>query len=160
MIKINKGIEKYQHERRQNTIDIINQAIQDIKDFEGENSPVTAKKLQSYTDLSRSALYKEHTLKVWNKNLWEERYTEKSRAEKKLEVKYSKEHGVLKNLIDELNRQIINIQKKKNKLEDELEIERKRREVKEIELGELKEKNMKLLAECQRLHDLVHVHRI
>ena len=157
MIKINKGIEKHQNEQRQKTIETINQAIQDIKDMEGENCFITAKKLQEYTNLSRSALYKEHALKVWNKKLWEERYVEKSRIEKKLEVKFSKEYEVLQKQIEDLNNQLIKFQKRTSKLEADLELEKKRREVKEVELDEYKEKNMKLLAECQRLENIVHL---
>lgn len=156
MIKINKGIEKHQNELRQKTIETINQAIQDILDMEGENCFITAKKLQEYTNLSRSALYKEHALKIWNKKLWEERYVEKSRIEKKLEVKFSKEYEVLQKKIEDLNNQLIKFQKRTSKLEADLELEKKRREVKEVELDECKEKNMKLLAECQRLENIIH----
>lgn len=157
MIKINKGIEKHQNEQRQKTIETINQAIQDIKDMEGENCFITARKLQEYTNLSRSALYKEHALKIWNKKLWEERYVEKSRIEKKLEVKFSQEYEVLQKQIEGLNNQLIKYQKRFSKLEADLDLEKKRREVKEVELDESKEKNMKLLAECQRLENIIHV---
>ncbi|OXS72077.1 DUF6262 family protein [Priestia filamentosa] len=154
----NKGLKKLQEEKRQGTINIIKSSIEDIHDYEGNSADITAKKLQEYTGLSRSALYKEHALKIWNPQLWEERYVEKTKVKKKLEVRYLKELEELQKEINNAHKQINKLEKKNLKLENDLEIERKRREVKEIEIEEIKEKNMKLLAECQRLAQIIHVH--
>ncbi|MCY9005720.1 DUF6262 family protein [Peribacillus frigoritolerans] len=144
---------------RAETLKQIENAINDIKDFEGENADITAKKLQEQTNLSRSVLYKEHTLKVWNVNLWEERYVEKSKVEKKLENKYSKDFEVIYKQIEELNEKILNLQKKNRFLDKALEKEKKRREVREMDLEDEKIKNQKLLAELQRLENELNARR-
>ena len=157
MSEINEGIKKHQEQKRKETIKLIENAIKDIKDFEGEFASINVKKLQEYTNLSRSALYKEHALKVWNPHLWEERYITKSKAHQKLEMKFSKDYDLLNKEIEKLNHKILAANKKITKLENDLLIEKKRREVKEIEIEEYKEKNMKLLAECQKLQNQLHL---
>ncbi|PRS35655.1 hypothetical protein C6W19_17580 [Bacillus sp. RJGP41] len=159
MARYNERLREHQNKMRAETLKQIENAINDIKDFEGENADITAKKLQEQTNLSRSVLYKEHTLKVWNIKLWEERYVEKSRVEKKLENKYSKDFEVLFKQIEELNEKILNHQKKNRLLDEALEKEKKRREVREMDLEDEKIKNQKLLAELQRVENELNARR-
>ena len=159
MARYNEKLIEHQKKLREETIRLIEAAIQGIKDFEGENADITAKKLQEQTKLSRSALYKEHAVKIWNCKLWEERYVEKTRVEKKLETKYSKDLEVLHKQIKELNETIYKLQKKYKILEKTLEKEKKRTEVREMDLQDEKRKNQKLLAELQRLENELNARR-
>ncbi|MCU7667758.1 DUF6262 family protein [Bacillus thuringiensis] len=156
MVNYNSGLEKLHNEGRQKTIASIEATIADIKDFEGDNAVITVKKIMESTGLSRSALYKEHALKVWNPKLWEERYVEKTKIEKKLEGKFSKDLDSLKKQLESALANAEKLEKRNRKLQADLETEKKRREVKEIELDEQKQKNMRLLAECQRLEQIIH----
>lgn len=69
----------------------------------------------------------------------------------------SKGYDVLNEEIEKLNQIVLKANKKISKLENDLILEKKRREVKEIELDEYREKNRKLLAECQRLQNQLHL---
>ena len=134
MNRYNAGLKEHQNEKRQETIEQIKNAIDTIHALEGDNAIITAHKILIYTSLSRSALYKEHSLKLWNPKLWEERYVEKSRIEKKLEDKYTRELAESNLQSEELRKDILKLQRKIIKLEKDHENERKRREVKELEI--------------------------
>ncbi len=152
MARYNEGLKGHQGNLREETIKLIRDAIDRL----GENAQITAIKLQKETNLSRSVLYKEHALKIWNPKLWEERYIEKSRIEKKLETKYLKDFRLLSKEIEELNGQIAKLQQKNKKLEVDLEKEKKRREVREMDYDDEKKKNQRLLAELQKLENELH----
>lgn len=156
MNKYNNGIKEHHDTKREETIQTIEDAIQRIKDFEGENAIITAKKLVEETGLSRSALYKQHALKVWNPKLWEEKYVEKSKIEIKLESKYSNELEALQKQVEILTNKLNRLEMRNEKLQKDLETEKKRREVKGIEYEEERAKNMRLLGELQRLQGLQH----
>ncbi|WP_078410717.1 hypothetical protein [Priestia abyssalis] len=155
MSRYNEGIKEHQNKRRQETLDKLQTALDTIESIEGATAIITAHKILKYTDLSRPTLYKEHVLKIWNPELWEERYAKKSRAEKKLEVKYSKEINDLMKQIEDLNKQLLKAHRMNEKLKNDLEKEKKRREVKEMELEEAILKHKRLLAECQTLQTLL-----
>jgi tRNA G10 N-methylase Trm11 len=153
--RYNEGLKEHHNKRRQETLVKLQTALDTIESLEGEKAVITAHKILQYTDLSRLTLYKEHVLKIWNPQLWEERYIKKSKIEKKLEVKYSNEVNDLMKQIEDLNKQLVKAQKMNEKLKSDFEKEKKRREVKEIELEESIFKHKRLLAECQRLQTLI-----
>jgi len=124
MVIYNAGLEKLHNEGRKKTIEAIEAAIADIKDFEGDNAVITVKKIMESTGLSRSALYKEHALKVWNPKLWEERYVEKTRLEKTLEVKFSKDLASLQKQLESALADVEKLEKRNRKLQADLEKEK------------------------------------
>lgn len=143
--------------KRKETIDEINNAIETIELLEGPNAIITAKKILQYTNLSRSALYKEHALKIWNYKLWEKKYTKTNKIETKIKQKHQEnlEH------LQEVTKQLVaELQQQKNaniKLQASLKNEKKRREIKEIEFEELQIKHRRLLGECQRISDILYI---
>ncbi|TKI15432.1 hypothetical protein FC696_05710 [Bacillus wiedmannii] len=157
MKKYNTSLQNLHASKRKETIDEINNAIETIELLEGPNAIITAKKILQYTNLSRSALYKEHALKIWNYKLWEKKYTKTNKIETKIKQKHQEnlEHlqEVTKQLVAELQQQ----KNANRKLQASLKNEKKRREIKEIEIEELQIKHRRLLGECQRISDILYI---
>lgn len=137
----------------ENGIETIRRAIDTIKTFEGEKAVITAKKLMDNTDLSRSVLYKSHVLKEWNPVSWEKRYGNGVKWKAEYDVKFEKDSAHLLNKIEKLIKENERLQRSNLKLEESVQNERKRSDVYKLDCEELKVKNQKLLAECQRLQN-------
>jgi valyl-tRNA synthetase len=135
-------------------------AIRVIKAFEGEQASISAKKILDNSNLSRSVLYKDHILKIWNKELWEERHFKKTKIQKKVEEQYKS--GVeelqkeLEKVYKEFENQYIEVNKFKKKYTDE----KKRAEVYLDDIDKLKEKMKKLRGEIFRLQSILDSHNI
>lgn len=143
--------EKHTDDRKK-TVKIVQDAIQTIKDIEGESAPITAKKIRMYSDLSRSVLYKKHIVKVWNPELWEKKYSAKDKfVDKLLEQEHQKALEQAKQEIELLILQLENEKREKNSLKEKLELEKERSKVYKADLEEEKINNQKLLGECHRL---------
>ncbi|MDF9615523.1 hypothetical protein P5763_26370 [Bacillus cereus] len=157
MKKYNTSLQNLHASKRKETIDEINNAIETIELLEGPNAIITAKKILQYTNLSRSALYKEHALKIWNYKLWENKYAKTNKIETGIKQKHQEnsEHfqEITKQLVSELQQQ----KNLNRKLQTSLENEKKRREVKELEIEELQIKHRRLLGECQRISDILYI---
>jgi chromosome segregation ATPase len=143
-------------EKRNETINQISKAIEIIKTLEGDNAIITPTKMMKYTNLSRSALYKAHALKIWNSELWEQRYVMKRKIGEMPEGAYKEYIEALESEIKEISEGLKKSQKLNGKVTEELEHQRKRADVYSYELEEIKVKHKKLLAECQRLNDILY----
>lgn len=151
-MKYNETIKKIHENSRKSTIEQIKDAIELIKSFEGENAIITANKIINNSDLSRAVLYKEHALKEWNCDLWEGKFGSSKRQQSKSN---SKEFDELKNLVITLEKKNDKLELENKKCEDKFQKEKQRSEVYKMDIEDLKEKNKKLLAECQRLNSLL-----
>lgn len=60
------GLAKYQDEKKQDSIQRVQWAIQTLRDLEGNHTKMKAEKLAEMTGLSRTALYKPHLRKLWD----------------------------------------------------------------------------------------------
>ncbi|PEF66697.1 hypothetical protein [Bacillus cereus] len=156
MKKYNASLQKLHESKKTETIHEIQNAMDTIILLEGQNAMITAKKVLQYTTLSRSVLYKEHALKIWNYELWEEKYIQKNQIEMKLERKYKQDFNYFQKILKDLEIELHTIKKQNKKLQITLENEKKRREVRELDMEELKIKHQKVLTECQRLSDLIY----
>ncbi|QTH44029.1 hypothetical protein J4772_06385 [Cohnella sp. LGH] len=74
---VNEAIKNLQFSQREDTVSKVKEAIQYIRDFEGENARLTANKILKNCDVSRAVLYKRHILELWNPRLWYHRYGRK-----------------------------------------------------------------------------------
>ncbi|QWH64076.1 hypothetical protein EXW39_28710 (plasmid) [Bacillus mycoides] len=156
MKKYNTSLQNLHASKRKETVDEINNAMETIELLEGSNAIITAKKILQYTNLSRSALYKEHALKIWNYTLWEKKYVKRNKLEARIEQKQLANLKYLQKTTKQITAKLYQQKKLNIKLKTALENEKKRREVKEIEIAELQNKHRKLLAECQRISDVLY----
>ncbi|MEH7547751.1 hypothetical protein [Neobacillus vireti] len=159
-MRYNDRLKELHEQKRIETINQIEYAIDTIKALEGDNAAITALKICNYSGLSRAALYKEHALKIWNPVLWSERYEKKTKIEEKLKGKFEEDIKTLKEEINTLNNELLRTKSKLNKVALELEDEKKRSHVYKLDAEELKLTNKKLLGECQRLHNKLVMHGI
>lgn len=159
-MRYNETLKQKHESLRQETIQSVQEAIEDIRATEGEHSPITAKKLLEYTELSRGTLYKEHVLKVWNYKLWEEKHVLRTKIEKQVRDTFNKD---LESYSENLFRLETELEKANNKiknLEKKLDKEKMKSIVYKDDLNEEKIKVEKALGECQRLHGILKAHGI
>lgn len=159
-MKYNDAIKERHENFRNDTVSQIEQAIETIKAFEGENAVITAKKILDNSSLSRSVLYKKHSLKIWNLTLWNERYGDDKEIRKKLEKEFEGEVQSFQEEIVLLKKKILNLEKQNVLLEEKLSNEQKRSEVYKMDVDDMKFKHQKLLAECQKLQNKLFAHGI
>lgn len=159
-MKYNDAIKERHENFRNDTVSQIEQAIETIKAFEGEQAVITAKKIVENSNLSRAVLYKEHSLKVWNAKLWRERFGDSKDVQRKMEKQFGEEAKSYEALIKSLEDELRKSELKNEALEIKLSNEQKRNDVYKLDTEELKEKNQKLLAECQRLQNKLFTHGI
>lgn len=137
---------------REESAKTIQEAIEFIQANEGDNARLTALKISQVSGLSRSLLYKEHALKIWNEKLWEKRYGSSSVAlsetNNQMTDDLRTEIQTLKKRIDSLESQLV-------KSKEETEKEKKRKEVYLLDLEEQREINTKLRGEVLRLQQKI-----
>lgn len=155
----NPSLQKNHQESREKTIEELKNGIKIIKQFEGENAAITAKKIIENTSLSRPVLYKDHVLKEWNYELWEKRTLRKKAKAVNLD-KYNNDVKLLKNEIEKLNNELEKARNIITMLNKSIEKEKKRSEVYKMDFEELKEEKQKVIAESQRLNDKLVMHGI
>lgn len=88
-MKYNQTLQKKHSEKREESVQEIIQAIEYIKSNEGNQAIITAAKLVLLTGKSRSLLYKNHVLRIWNVDLWRKRYGAKMESSDKKSVDYN-----------------------------------------------------------------------
>lgn len=159
-MRYNESLKKRHESLRKQTIQVIQEAVEDIKGTEGDDAPITAKKLQDYTDLSRGTLYKEHVLKIWNYKLWEEKHVLRTKMEKDIKKKFDNDLKDYSEEIIRLNKELENANLKIRNLEEKLDKQKMRSTVYQDDIEELKIKNQKVLGECQRLYGRLKAHGI
>lgn len=155
-MKYNNGLKKLHRSQREKTIETLQNVLQIIKAFEGENTPITAKKIIDNSNLSRAVLYKEHLLKVWNPNLWRKKQEENAQESTKYKQKYSNE---LRSLIETNNKLTSEINKYKTNIEQlsrELEISKSRAIAYKADYEEEKIKYQRQLGLNQKLNDKLY----
>ncbi|MDF9612827.1 hypothetical protein P5763_12240 [Bacillus cereus] len=60
------GLVKYQDEKKQDSIQRVQWAIQTLRNLEGSHTKMKAEKLAEMTGLSRASLYKPHLRSLWD----------------------------------------------------------------------------------------------
>ncbi|SCY33755.1 MULTISPECIES: DUF6262 family protein [unclassified Lysinibacillus] len=64
----NDGLRELQQKKREESIELVEWAIEHLRDLEGEHCRITAIKLVGLTGLSRATLYKTHLRPLWDLN--------------------------------------------------------------------------------------------
>jgi flagellar biosynthesis GTPase FlhF len=146
--KLNDYLKSMHQSMREDTANKVREAIEAIREFEGEKSVISANKLVNITGLSRSVLYKSHILEVWNPTLWNKRYGKRKQT-----------NGVYEKEIQQLQEGKENLEEKLKKLEfkcKELETQLKqRKEVYKMDIKDLESQNAELLGENLSLKSIL-----
>lgn len=111
--KIPKELAERQEQQRQNTVNIVRRAIEDLS---AEGHKITIKLLMEYTGLSRSVFGKNHVKTV----LREYSISEKKKDNRCIQITDKEER--LKTIIKEQNERIIDLENENRKLKEECEL--------------------------------------
>ena len=63
----NEGLLEKQQQMREDSIERVKWSVQYLKDLEGNNTRISAKKIADISGLSRAVLYKSHLRPLWDK---------------------------------------------------------------------------------------------
>jgi chromosome segregation ATPase len=127
-------------------IEKVKSAIDFIRMNEGENAIITANKILLYSQMSRTVLYKNHVLRVWNEPLWNRRYGRKHHK------KYvDKELKALQSENETLLQKMQKAEARIKKLETELEDGKALAKGQEVRLRRLEDENSILRGEKVKL---------
>ncbi|MCU5265844.1 hypothetical protein OB994_00125 [Bacillus cereus] len=155
-MKYNDGLKTLHCIQRKETIQELQNAIQMIKTFEGEDTSITAKKITDNSNLSRAVLYKEHLLQLWHPTLWQKNQEARKQTDRKLESKYKNNITLLTDLNNSLTEELSKANMKIQKLSKELEISNSRAITYKADYEEEKIKYQRQLGENQRLYDRLY----
>ncbi|MGX5633704.1 hypothetical protein [Bacillus thuringiensis] len=155
-MKYNNGLKTLHRTQREKTIEDLQNVLQIIKAFEGENTPITAKKIIDNSTLSRAVLYKEHLLKIWNPTLWKKKHETYKQTNGELESKYKNNITSLTALNNSLTEELFKANIKIKKLSKELEISNIRAIAYKADYEEEKTKYQRQLGENQRLYNKLY----
>jgi len=142
--KYNESLKNRHEELRESTVKQVTEAIDMLKELEGENVILSATKLTKVTNLSRSVFYKPHILKLWNRPLWHKRYGRENLAKNEYE-KHINEISI-KNR--DLETKVVQLQQKVKALDEEL---KRRKKVYRDDLKEWENHESELLGEILSL---------
>lgn len=136
------GLAKYQDEKKQDSIQRVQWAIQTLRDLEGSHTKMKAEKLAEMTGLSRTALYKPHL-----RNLWDVKWVDiqKEKSDYKENYVLNKRIEELQQTICQLKKDLLSQEVKIIKDKKQLDNEKMRSKVFKIEYEEQKKENEKLL---------------
>lgn len=163
-MKYNESLKSRHESIRKQTINELLATIENIKAFEGEEATISAKKIITNSNLSRSVLYKSHVLKIWNYELWNIRYN-KDEFERQILTQKRKQEN------DHLVEENIKLQTQLEKIKHENDILTKKNEELKIRLRvyrdthheeklELNLQIKRVIGECQRLSNILLINNI
>ncbi|OOZ86585.1 MULTISPECIES: DUF6262 family protein [Bacillus cereus group] len=136
------GLAKYQDEKKQDSIQRVQWAIQTLRDLEGNHTKMKAEKLAEMTGLSRTALYKTHLRKLWDVK-WVK--IQKEKSDSRENFAFNKQIEELQQTICQLKKDLLSQEVKISKVKKQLDNEKMRSKVFKIEYEEQKKENEKLL---------------
>ncbi|COF05401.1 DUF6262 family protein [Bacillus cereus group sp. BC251] len=136
------GLAKYQDEKKQDSIQRVQWAIQTLRDLEGNHTKMKAEKLAEMTGLSRTALYKPHLRKLWDVK-WVK--IQKEKSDSRENFAFNKQIEELQQTICQLKKDLLSQEVKISKVKKQLDNEKMRSKVFKIEYEEQKKENEKLL---------------
>lgn len=124
MMGYNEGTKKYQKEMHENTLQIVKDAVEAIKQVNPETPITRGELLKMLRDedtgfqlVKPATLYKDAYLKIWNPKKWEEKQKlqkKQNEEEKKLEIK-----GLIKK-VEILEKKLVEHEIKSEKLKNEI----------------------------------------
>ncbi|SFL55665.1 DUF6262 family protein [Salibacterium qingdaonense] len=152
----NEGLRRLQQEKREDSIERVNWALQYLRDLEGVNVQISAAKLAEVSELSRAVLYKPHLRSLWDP-AWLESSQERNNDKCELHLQRTK---YLEDQITHLETQWNKSENKRARLEKALEKEKSRSLVYRQDYEELKARHQKLLYVHLKALRKLHIHGI
>jgi hypothetical protein len=153
----NEGLLEKQQQMREDSIERVKWSVQYLKDLEGTNTRISAKKIADVSGLSRAVLYKSHLRPLWDRT-WSK--LEKERQNRHDTDRQLREQKKLEDQIVLLEQQLQKNEHQKERLLNALEKEKSRSNVYREDYEELKERHAKLLHHNLRLLRKLHLHGI
>lgn len=154
---INNGLLQAQQSKRNESIERVEWAVQFLKDTEGVHAKITAVKIADISGLSRVVLYKAHLRKIWDVSFNSNHSVNGA----------TYEHMHLEKQLKDLQEQILQLDLKLQKKEQQLarsvknlEKEKQRAQVYREDYEELKERHQRLLHYNLRILRKLHIHGV